>query len=78
MRSGVLIKVYRRFTQVFCFNLDLKFIPIPGYQGSNRSIYSENIFGMTYQQSKQKADELLRKINEDKSHQYMKSSRFFK
>jgi hypothetical protein len=60
------------------FNIDLKFNPIPGYQGTNRSIYSENIFGLTYQQSKQRADDLLKTINEDKADQFMKSSRLFK
>jgi hypothetical protein len=54
----------------------LKFKPIPGYQGSNRSIYSENIYGMTYQNSRTRADNLLKKISEEKSQQLFKSSRF--
>ena len=36
---------------------ELKFNPIPGYMGVNRSIVSENIFGMTYKNSLRKAEE---------------------
>jgi len=54
----------------------LKFNPIPGYQGVNRSFISENIFGQTYANSRKKADETLRKINEEKSAQLLKSSKF--
>ena len=53
---------------------DLKYDPIPGYQGTNRSIVSENIFGMTYKNSLKTADELLRKIKNDKANQLYKSS----
>jgi hypothetical protein len=54
----------------------LKFKPIPGYQGSNRSIYSENIYGVTYENSRKRADNLLKKINEEKSQQLFRSSKF--
>mgnify|MGYP003298040503 CR=1 FL=1 len=53
---------------------DLKFDPIPGYQGTNRSIISENIFGMTYKNSIRKAGEILNKINQDKAEQLFRSS----
>jgi len=56
----------------------LKFKPTPGYQGTNRSIHSENIFGMTYENARKKADELLKKINEDKAKQLLKSSKYTK
>jgi len=55
---------------------DLKFKPIPGYQGVNRSITSENIFGMTYEHSRKRADDLLKQINEEKSEQLFKSTKF--
>lgn len=56
--------------------LDLKFNPIPGYQGVNRTFISENIFGHTYANSRKKGDETLKKINEEKSAQLLKSSKF--
>jgi hypothetical protein len=56
----------------------LKFEPIPGYQGSNRSIYSENIFGLTYNESRKRADELQKKINQEKAEQLFKSSKLAK
>jgi hypothetical protein len=56
--------------------LDLKFKPIPGYQGFNRSLTSENIYGATYSNSRKRADELLKKINEEKADQLFKSSKF--
>ena len=40
---------------------ELKFNPIPGYIGVNRSIVSENIFEMTYKNSLRKADEVQEK-----------------
>jgi len=55
---------------------DLKFKPIPGYQGVNRSIISENIFGVTYENSRKRADDLLKQINDDKAQQLFKSSGF--
>lgn len=57
-------------------NVDLKFNPIPGYQGVNRTLISENIFGLTYANSRKKADETLKKINEERSAQLLKSSKF--
>lgn len=57
---------------------DLKFQPIPGYQGENRSIRSENIFGLTYEHARKKADDLLNQINNEKADQIMKSSRMGK
>ena len=36
---------------------ELKFNPIPGYIGVNRSIVSENFFEMTYKNSLRKAEE---------------------
>eukprot|EP00340_Litonotus_pictus_P006091 CAMPEP_0170527736 /NCGR_PEP_ID=MMETSP0209-20121228/13209_1 /TAXON_ID=665100 ORGANISM="Litonotus pictus, Strain P1" /NCGR_SAMPLE_ID=MMETSP0209 /ASSEMBLY_ACC=CAM_ASM_000301 /LENGTH=235 /DNA_ID=CAMNT_0010818467 /DNA_START=39 /DNA_END=746 /DNA_ORIENTATION=+ len=57
---------------------DLKFKPIPGYQGENRSIKSENIFGLTYENARGKADDLLNQINSDRAQQIMKSSRMSK
>ncbi|MCQ2817583.1 MAG: FAM166 family protein [archaeon] len=53
---------------------ELKYDPIPGYQGMNRAVYAENIFGMTYKNSIRKASELLDKIKEDKAQQLYKSS----
>ena len=57
---------------------DLKFKPIPGYQGENRSIKSENIFGLTYENARIRADNLLFQIKNDKAEQLKKSSRFTK
>ena len=54
----------------------MKFNPIPGYQGVNRTIISENIFGLTYANSRKRGDETLKKINEEKSTQLLKSSKF--
>jgi hypothetical protein len=56
--------------------LDLKFKPIPGYQGVNRSILSENIYGMTYENSRKKSEYLLKKINDEKAEQLFRSSKF--
>ena len=58
------------------YHIDLKFNPIPGYQGVNRTFVSENIFGLTYANSRKKGDETLKKINEEKSVQLLKSSKF--
>ena len=46
---------------------ELKYDPIPGYQGTNRSIVAENIFGMTYKNSLREAEDLLKKIKVDKA-----------
>jgi hypothetical protein len=54
----------------------MQFGPIPGYQGFNRSITSENIYGVTYSNSRKRADDLLKKINEEKAEQLYKSSKF--
>lgn len=59
----------------FKVNLELKFLPVPGYQGVNRSIVSENIYGMTYEKSRSKAKELMDKFNREKADQLMKTSR---
>ena len=40
---------------------ELKFNPIPGYIGVNRSIVSENFFEMNYKNSLRKADEVQEK-----------------
>lgn len=53
---------------------DLKFDPIPGYQGTNRAVIAENIFGMTYKNSIRRASDLLNKIKEDKAKQLYVSS----
>lgn len=53
---------------------ELKYDPIPGYQGMNRAVYAENIFGMTYKNSIRRAAELLDKIKEDKAQTLYKSS----
>jgi hypothetical protein len=53
---------------------ELKYDPIPGYQGTNRAIVAENIFGMTYKNSVRRADELLDKIKQRKAEQLYKSS----
>ena len=53
---------------------ELKYDPIPGYQGTNRAIIAENIFGMTYKNSIRRAAELLDKIKEDKAKQLLRSS----
>ena len=52
----------------------MKFKPIPGYQGFNRSINCENIYGVTYSNSRKRADELLSKLNSEKAEQLYKSS----
>jgi hypothetical protein len=54
----------------------LKFAPIPGYQGVNRSIVAENIYGITYANSRKRADDLLKKINEEKAEQLLRSTKF--
>ncbi len=56
-------------------NPDLIFKPLPGYQGENRSIKSENIFGLTYENARLRANELMNQINNDKANQLLKSSR---
>jgi len=53
----------------------LKFNPIPGYQGVNRTFIAENIFGLTYANSRKKAEDTMKKINEEKSAQLFKSSK---
>ena len=53
---------------------ELKYDPIPGYQGTNRAIVAENIFGMTYKNSVRRADELLDKIKRSNAEQLYKSS----
>jgi hypothetical protein len=50
--------------------------PIPGYQGMNRSVYSENIYGLSYAQSRRKADEILNKINSEKAQTLLKQSKY--
>jgi len=57
---------------------EMKFNPIPGYQGENRSVRSENIFGLTYGNARVKADDLCKQILTEKADQKMKSSRFGK
>ena len=57
---------------------DLTFKPIPGYQGENKCIKSENIFGLTYENARKAANELTNQINKDKSDQLMKSSKINK
>lgn len=57
---------------------DLRFKPIPGYQGENRSIRSENIFGLTYENARKRADNLLSQIADEKAQQILKSSRMGK
>jgi hypothetical protein len=54
----------------------MKFNPIPGYQGFNRSIIPENIYGMTYSNSRKKAQNMINKINDEKAEQLLKSSKF--
>jgi hypothetical protein len=54
----------------------MKFQPIPGYQGCNRSIIPENIYGMTYSNSRKRAEDLINKINEEKADQLYRSSKF--
>ena len=55
---------------------DMILKPIPGYQGMNRSVYSENIYGLSYAQSRRKADEILNKINIEKAQTLLKSSKY--
>ena len=79
MRFGELIKKFRKSILVnfiILIFLDLKFKPIPGYQGFNRSVTSENIFGRTYESSRKRADDLLKKINDEKADNLLKSSKF--
>jgi hypothetical protein len=54
----------------------LKFDPIPGYQGTNRAILPENIYGMTYSNSRKRAEDLLNKIKEEKAEHLYRSSKF--
>ena len=61
---------------IFYFTLDMKFQPIPGYQGCNRSIIPENIYGMTYSNSRKRAEDLITKINEEKADQLYRSTKF--
>lgn len=56
-------------------NPDLEFQPIPGYSGENKAIRSENIFGLTYENARKKASELMNNINKEKAEQLMRSSR---
>ena len=42
--------------------------------GVNRSIVSENIFGMTYKNSLRKADEVQEKMNLDRASQLYRSA----
>lgn len=60
--------------EVQALHPELKYDPIPGYQGTNRSIYAENIFGLTYKNSIRRAEELLDKIKNDKADQLYRSS----
>jgi hypothetical protein len=53
---------------------ELKFQPIPGYQGMNRSIVSENIYGLTYEQSRVRAKDLMDQFNLGKANQLKKTS----
>ena len=55
---------------------DMNIKPIPGYQGWNRSIYSENVYGLSYEHSRKKAEEILIKINTEKAHALLKSSKY--
>ena len=50
--------------------------PIPGYQGTNRCVYPENIYGLSYAYSRKKADEILTKINIEKAQTLLKSSKY--
>ena len=59
---------------LFVYFKDLKYDPIPGYQGVNRSITSENIYGLTYSNSRKNADDLLKTINKEKAEQLQKIS----
>jgi hypothetical protein len=52
-------------------NLD----PIPGYQGWNKSVYSENIYGLPYANSRRKAEEILKKINLERAETLQKVSK---
>jgi hypothetical protein len=52
--------------------------PIPGYQGENRSIRSENIFGLTYENARVRANELMTQINNEKADQLLRASRSIK
>lgn len=42
----------------------------------NKSITSENIYGMTYETSRKRAEELMKQINNEKADQLFKSSKF--
>lgn len=53
---------------------DMKFDPIPGYQGTIRAVVSENIFGMTYKNSLRKADQTLDWIQKNKDEQFIRST----
>ena len=52
-------------------NSDLVFKPLPVYQEENRSIKSENIFGLTYEIARSRAN----KINDEKTNQLLMSSK---
>ena len=55
---------------------DMNLKPIPGYQGWNRSVYSENVYGLSYAHSRKKADEILYKNNIEKAQTLLKSSKY--
>lgn len=55
---------------------DMNLKPIPGYQGMNRSVYSENIYGLSYEQSRRKAEDILNKINSERAQTLLKQSKY--
>jgi hypothetical protein len=42
----------------------------------NRSVVSENIYGVTYNNSRKRAEDLMKKIEEEKADQLYRSSKF--
>ena len=48
--------------------------PLPGYMGSNRRVQADNLFGLTYGDSKRKANESQKKVEEFQSESLKKTA----
>ena len=56
---------------------DLKFSPIPGYQGFDRSVKSENIYGATYRNGLVIANKYEEEQKKQRAKNLIKSSKFY-
>ena len=50
--------------------------PVPGYQGVNRRIQADNLFGMTYAECRRKGVVSNDKINQEKRETLLQTQRF--